>query len=95
VEVAAYFAVCEALANVAKHSRASRASVRGRLVDDVLVVEVRDDGVGGADPAAGSGLSGLADRIAVVDGRLLLSSPPGGPTLVRAEIPCGQTVLSG
>ena len=95
VEVAAYFAVCEALANVAKHSRASQASVRGRLVDDVLVVEVRDDGVGGADPAAGSGLSGLADRIAVVDGRLLLSSPAGGPTLVRAEIPCGQTVLSG
>jgi len=94
VEVAAYFAVCEALANVAKHSRASRASVRGRLVEDVLVVEVRDDGMGGADPA-GSGLAGLADRIAVVDGRLLLSSPAGGPTLVRMEIPCVQTVPSG
>jgi signal transduction histidine kinase len=95
VEVAAYFAVCEALANVAKHSRASRASVRGRLVDDVLVLEVTDDGVGGADPAAGTGLAGLADRVAVVDGRLLLSSPAGGPTLVRVEIPCGQTVPSG
>ncbi|HEU4396262.1 MAG TPA: histidine kinase [Actinomycetota bacterium] len=95
IEAAAYFAVCEALANVAKHSRASRASVRGRLVDDVLVLEVTDDGVGGADPAAGSGLAGLADRVAVVDGRLLLSSPAGGPTLVRVEIPCGQTVPSG
>ena len=95
VEVAAYFAVCESLGNVAKHSRATRASVRGRLVDDVLVVEVRDDGVGGADPTVGSGLSGLADRIAAVDGRLLLSSPAGGPTVVRAEIPCLQTVPSG
>jgi signal transduction histidine kinase len=94
VEVAAYFAVCEALANVAKHSRARRASVRGRLVGDVLVVEVRDDGVGGADPAAGSGLAGLADRIAVVEGRLLLSSPAGGPTLLRVEIPCLQTAPS-
>jgi signal transduction histidine kinase len=95
IEVAAYFAVCEALANVAKHSRASRATVRGRLVDGVLVLEVHDDGVGGADPAAGTGLTGLADRVAVVDGRLLLSSPAGGPTLVRVEIPCGQTVPSG
>ena len=95
VEVAAYFAVCEALANIAKHSRASRASVRGRLVEGVLVVEVQDDGVGGADPAAGSGLTGLADRISVVDGRLLLSSPAGGPTLIRVEIPCAQTVPSG
>jgi signal transduction histidine kinase len=95
VEVAAYFAVCESLGNVAKHSRATRASVRGRLVDDVLVVEVRDDGVGGADPTVGSGLTGLADRIAAVDGRLLLSSPAGGPTVVRAEIPCLQTVPSG
>jgi signal transduction histidine kinase len=95
IEAAAYFAVCEALANVAKHSRASRASVRGRLADDVLVLEVTDDGVGGADPAGGTGLAGLADRVAVVDGRLLLSSPAGGPTLVRVEIPCGLTVPSG
>jgi signal transduction histidine kinase len=95
VEVAAYFAVCEALANVAKHSRATQASVRGRLVEETLVIEVRDDGVGGADPAGGTGLTGLADRVAVVDGRLLLSSPAGGPTLVRVEIPCTQPVLSG
>jgi signal transduction histidine kinase len=95
IEVTAYFAVCEALANVAKHSRATRASVRGRLVDGLLVLEVRDDGVGGADPAGGSGLTGLADRVAVVDGRLLLSSPPGGPTVVRVEIPCSQPVPSG
>ncbi|HEX6677330.1 MAG TPA: histidine kinase [Actinomycetes bacterium] len=93
-EAAAYFAVCEALANVARHSRATRASVRGRLQDELLVVEVRDGGVGGADPAGGSGLAGLADRIAVVDGRLLLSSPAGGPTLLRVEIPCAQTVPS-
>jgi signal transduction histidine kinase len=95
VEVTAYFAVCEALANVAKHSQATRASVRGRLMDDVLVVEIHDDGVGGADPAAGGGLTGLADRIAVVDGRLLLSSPPGGPTLLRMELPCRQTAPFG
>jgi signal transduction histidine kinase len=73
----------------------SVASVRGRLVDGLLVLEVRDDGVGGADPAGGSGLTGLADRVAVVDGRLLLSSPPGGPTVVRVEIPCSQPVPSG
>ena len=80
---------------MAKHSRATTASVRARLLDDLLVVEVHDDGVGSAAPAAGSGLAGLADRVAVVDGRLLLSSPPGGPTLVRVEIPCGQPVPSG
>src|SRR5918993_1048843 len=68
VEVAAYFAVCEALANVTKHSRASQASVRGRLVDGTLVLEVCDDGIGGADPAGGSGLTGLADRGAAGDG---------------------------
>ena len=90
VEVTAYYAVCEALANVAKHSRATRAQVRGRLVADQLVLEVRDDGVGDADPGAGTGLVGLADRIAVVDGRLFLSSPRGGPTVVRVEIPCGD-----
>jgi signal transduction histidine kinase len=94
VEVAAYFAVCEALANVARHSQASRAAVRGWLAGGQLVLEVRDDGVGGADPAAGSGLAGLADRVAVVDGRLLLSSPAGGPTVVRVELPCGKTVPS-
>jgi signal transduction histidine kinase len=91
VEVAAYYAVCEALANIAKHSQASQAQVRGRRVGDQVVLEVRDDGRGGADPSAGTGLVGLADRIAVVDGRLFLSSPPGGPTVVRVEIPCPNT----
>jgi signal transduction histidine kinase len=95
IEVAAYFVVCEALANIARHSRAGRASVRGWLAGGQLVLEVRDDGVGGADPAAGTGLAGLADRVAVVDGRLFLSSPAGGPTVVRVEIPCPKTVLSG
>jgi signal transduction histidine kinase len=54
-----------------------------------LVLEVSDDGRGGADPAAGSGLAGLADRVAAVDGALTLTSPTGGPTLIRAELPCG------
>lgn len=89
VESAAYFAVCEALANVAAHSGAARCRVAGRLTGGRLVLEVYDDGHGGADPAAGSGLTGLADRVAAVDGRMLLSSPPGGPTLIRLEIPCG------
>ncbi|WP_246267332.1 sensor histidine kinase [Nonomuraea typhae] len=88
VEVAAYYAVSEALANVAKHSRADRAWVRGRLSDGVLRVEVRDDGRGGADPAGGTGLVGLSDRLAVVGGRMSVSSPVGGPTLIRVEIPC-------
>jgi signal transduction histidine kinase len=87
-EFAAYFVICEAMANAAKHSGAARLRVHGRVLGDTLVVEVRDDGSGGADPALGSGLAGLADRVAAVDGRLLLSSPPGGPTTIRAEIAC-------
>jgi signal transduction histidine kinase len=87
-EQTAYFVVTEALTNVARHSRAGRATVRGALDGDRLVVEIQDDGAGGADPAAGTGLAGLADRVAAFDGRLLLSSPVGGPTLIRAEIPC-------
>ncbi|NUR92420.1 MAG: sensor histidine kinase [Nonomuraea sp.] len=90
VEVTAYYVVSEALANLAKHSGASRASVTARVTDGTLTVEIRDDGVGGADPARGTGLTGLADRVAVVGGRLSLSSPPGGPTLVRVEIPCAS-----
>jgi signal transduction histidine kinase len=58
------------------------------------VLEVRDDGRGGADPATGSGLTGLADRVAVAGGRMLLSSPPGGPTVLRVEIPCKNTSSS-
>ncbi|MER7790433.1 histidine kinase [Streptomyces sp. NPDC097640] len=90
VEAAGYFAVCEALANAARHSGAARLRVGGRLRGGVLVLEVADDGRGGADPAAGTGLTGLADRVAAVDGRMLLSSPVGGPTRLRVEIPCGD-----
>ncbi|MFI2641534.1 sensor histidine kinase [Streptomyces sp. NPDC018610] len=88
VETAAYFVVCEALANVAKHSGARRAEVSGGHRDGRLHLRVRDDGRGGADASAGTGLTGLADRVSVLDGRLSLSSPPGGPTLLRVEIPC-------
>ncbi|WP_189223460.1 sensor histidine kinase [Saccharothrix coeruleofusca] len=90
VEATAYFVVSEALANAAKHSGATGVSVTARVRGGALVVEVADDGVGGADPAAGTGLTGLADRVAVLDGRLLLSSPAGGPTAVRAELPCAR-----
>jgi signal transduction histidine kinase len=89
VEAAAYFVVCEALANVGRHSGASRAEVSGGHRDGRLVLQIRDDGRGGARAGEGSGLTGLADRVSVLDGRLSLSSPPGGPTLLRVEIPCG------
>jgi signal transduction histidine kinase len=88
VESAAYFVVAEALVNVARHAAARHAAVRVSVHDRRLVVEVRDDGVGGADPRAGSGLAGLGDRITAVDGRFTVSSPPGGPTVIRAELPC-------
>ncbi|MBD0840767.1 sensor histidine kinase [Streptomyces sp. TRM68416] len=91
VESAAYFVVCEALANVAKHSGATRAAVSGGHAEGRLVLRVHDDGHGGADVERGSGLTGLADRVSVLDGRLSLSSPPGGPTLLRVEIPCEWT----
>ncbi|MGW3661100.1 sensor histidine kinase [Streptomyces sp. NPDC005151] len=91
VESAAYFVVCEALANVAKHSGADRAQVTGGHRDGRLFLQVRDDGRGGADTSTGSGLTGLADRVAVLDGRLALSSPPGGPTLLLVEVPCELT----
>jgi signal transduction histidine kinase len=86
VEATAYFAVTEALTNVAKHARAGHAAVTAQLEDGTLRVQVRDDGVGGARPD-GSGLLGLADRLAVLDGRLRVESPPGGGTLVAADIP--------
>jgi signal transduction histidine kinase len=90
-ENTAYFAAAEALTNVAKHSGAASASITARAAGGILVLEVRDDGRGGADPARGSGLTGLADRVAVAGGRMLLSSPPGGPTVLRVEIPCKNT----
>ncbi|QES52485.1 sensor histidine kinase [Streptomyces venezuelae] len=88
VESAVYFAVCEALANVAKHSGATRAAVEARAEKGRLVVCVRDNGVGGADGAGGTGLEGVADRISVLGGHLLISSPPGGPTSFRLQVPC-------
>ncbi|MFC7546451.1 sensor domain-containing protein [Plantactinospora sp. GCM10030261] len=90
VENAAYFAVSEALANVARHSGADQAEVTLDRTGGTLAVEIRDAGAGGADPARGSGLTGLADRVAAESGRLLLSSPPGGPTVVRVELPCDR-----
>lgn len=88
VEAAAYFGVCEALANVGRHSGAARATLTARHTGTALRVDVTDDGRGGADPAAGSGLTGLADRVAVLDGTLTITSPPGGPTILSLEIPC-------
>jgi len=69
--------------------------VTARVGDGTLVLEVRDDGRGGADPDRGSGLTGLADRVAVAGGRMLLSSPPGGPTVLRVEVPCTMNSTSG
>ncbi len=89
VEAAVWFTIAEALTNVVRHSRATQAWVTIERHGDELVVEVRDDGVGGADATGGSGLLGLADRVSVLDGRIMLSSPPGGPTVLRVELPCG------
>jgi signal transduction histidine kinase len=88
VESAAYFAVAETLTNVIKHSRADRSWLRLRHADGRLVMEVGDDGRGGADPAAGSGLRGIQRRLAAFDGTLTVTSPPGGPTVVTMELPC-------
>ncbi|MDG6106830.1 two-component sensor histidine kinase [Dactylosporangium aurantiacum] len=90
VETVAYAAVSEALANAVKHAAATEAVVTARRHGDALTVEVRDDGRGGADPARGSGITGLADRAAAAGGRLLMSSPAGGPTILRVELPCGS-----
>jgi signal transduction histidine kinase len=88
VEVAAYYAVSEALANVAKYAQATRADVAVRHENGTLVVDVTDDGIGGADTAKGSGLRGLADRVAALDGTLSVDSPPGRGTRLHVEIPC-------
>jgi signal transduction histidine kinase len=88
VESAAYFAVSELLANVAKHADAQSAEIDLRHSADALRISVRDDGAGGADPARGSGLRGLERRIAAFDGVLAISSPCGGPTVITMEIPC-------
>ncbi|MFG1610342.1 sensor histidine kinase [Actinoplanes sp. NPDC049265] len=88
VETTAYFVICEALTNVGRHSGATSARVHGRFGAGRLTIEIRDDGTGGATPDAGTGLVGIADRLAVLDGRMILHSPAGGPTVLRLEIPC-------
>jgi signal transduction histidine kinase len=91
IETIAYFCTAELLANATKHSSANlvviRAAVQGPGPEPRLVLQVGDDGTGGADPARGSGLAGLVQRVAVVDGRLAIVSPPGGPTLITVELP--------
>ncbi|MEY2231388.1 sensor histidine kinase, partial [Streptomyces sp. BF23-30] len=98
VEAVAYFVVSETLANVAKHARAERCRVhvvRGPAPDgsarggDLLRITVTDDGVGGADPARGTGLVGLRKRVGSVDGTIMIESPLGGPTVITVELPCG------
>jgi signal transduction histidine kinase len=83
----AYFCAAELLANAAKHSAANAVAVEVSDAGGTLTLAVRDDGRGGADPAAGSGLAGLAQRVRTVDGRLDLVSPPGGPTEVTVTLP--------
>ena len=88
IEAIAYFVVSEALANIAKHSGASRADIVARRVGDRLLLTIRDDGVGGAIAHPGSGLAGLTDRVGGVDGSLHIGSPVGGPTVLTVELPC-------
>jgi signal transduction histidine kinase len=88
-EAAAYYLICEALTNTAKHAHASTATIVVRRENGSVVVEVDDDGIGGAETSGGSGLRGLADRVEALDGVLALSSPAGAGTHLRAEIPCG------
>jgi signal transduction histidine kinase len=90
VELAAYFVASEALANVAKYAHANTVSMRVWRNGQTASIEIADDGVGGADDSAGSGLRGLADRIEALDGRLRISSPAGAGTVVTAELPCGS-----
>jgi len=96
VESVAYFVVMEALTNVAKYASATAAEVTVEQVDGHVVVGIRDDGVGGADPAAGSGLAGLSDRVVALGGKLVVESPLGGGTRVVAELPTrGRVTVKG
>jgi len=88
VELAGYFVACEALTNVAKYAGATQAGIRVWRDGGVALVEIVDDGVGGADDTLGSGLRGLADRVEALDGRLHVVSPAGAGTIVTAELPC-------
>jgi signal transduction histidine kinase len=88
IEVAAFYLVSESLANVTKHASATSATVEVGRANGEVVVEVVDDGIGGADTELGTGLRGLADRVEALGGRLRVWSPRGGGTRLRAEIPC-------
>jgi signal transduction histidine kinase len=90
IEAVAYFVVSEALANIAKHAQASQAEVIVHRAGDRLHLIVSDDGVGGADPSRGTGLTGLARRASSVDGSFEIASPPGGPTLLTVDLPCAR-----
>jgi signal transduction histidine kinase len=90
IETAAYFVVCEALTNAVKHARASRVAVRTARENGRLVIQVEDDGIGGARLVSGSGLAGLADRVDAHGGRLRVDSRSPGGTLVEAELPCAS-----
>ena len=87
IETAVYFVCSEGLANVAKHAQATRADIRVRLEGDLVTVSIADDGTGGADPSAGSGLKGVADRVEALGGRLVVHSPPAGGTQLLVQIP--------
>ena len=89
-ESIAYFVVAEALTNITKHAHASAASVSVVRRGSSLVLEITDDGVGGADVTKGTGLAGLADRVSAVDGYMDVSSPLGGPTIILVELPCAS-----
>ncbi|MFF1919833.1 sensor histidine kinase [Streptomyces sp. NPDC058221] len=88
IETTMYFLINEALTNIAKHSGAGTAAVHGRYHSDLLILDITDDGHGGVDTEAGSGVTGLADRVAALEGRMRVSSPAGGPTLLHVEVPC-------
>jgi signal transduction histidine kinase len=90
VETTAYYIVAESLTNVAKHSQATEVRVMVREKNGTLAIDIEDDGIGGAIPEPGSGLSGLQDRAAALDGRLTITSPAGGPTRISARLPCGS-----
>jgi signal transduction histidine kinase len=91
VESAAYFAVAEGLANATRHGGAARAWIHLRHDGERLTIVVGDDGRGGADPAAGSGLAGIGRRLAAFDGTMSVASPPGGPTVLTMELPCASS----
>jgi signal transduction histidine kinase len=88
VEAVAYFIAAESLTNISRHSGAGRAWIRVARPNGLLYMEIIDDGHGGADIAGGTGIAGLRDRARAIDGDLTLTSPPGGPTMIRVELPC-------